>query len=519
MASPILTSDDGLDWKPVGVEEEDKFLDRLGLSMRGLNELLRAHGITPIEYPEAPTFGKWAKPDQCDRASWAACAESLPTIHIQDEEGAAGTRMVAGLPTDPTRRFDPMLVRGSWGGWGLYDEVWRGDPVVADCIQTHTEALVSAEWSVQMPKQVQGRKRLLDRFCKVHTEALQTLAGGGWSRFIEHASAFLGHGFSPFENVWKVLENGWTTWHKIAWRSPATVSRWVMDPWQRDLLAAEFQAAGDTGGLHYYLAASGDWSWHQKLLLINIGALGNNFEGLSPLRPCLVYAKLKQLLVQIAGVSAELYGVPVSTLRRDPAWASAREAQGATSKQDLKTVFRSILRLRAIDGPRMILPDGTLYEVHSPQGAMPALLDLIGYCDRQILLRYGLEGSMLGTAGNGARALGETMDRQARRVRHYYARLIARPFNELLIKMCREQVGHMPEYPQLVCNFGDDEQEVNAWLESMTKLFGGPIQTWPAPVQEQAIAKLKLPPMTFAAMPAAGPRDGLPREVNDAPEP
>lgn len=532
MASPIITEDDGgLDWKPLGAEPPEQFLDRLGLTMPTLNALLRSYDIKPLELPEAPRPMQYSPrlPAQIDRTTYASCAETLSVVGVQPEIGTSGTQMQSGQLTDPTARFAPMMVRGAYGGWGLYDEVWRGDPLVADSIQTHTEMLVSADWSIQMPKEVPRGKKRLETFCKVHWGALQSLDGGGWSNFLDHACAMLGHGFEPFELVWRELSNSWTTWQKIAWRSPGTVARWIMDPWQRDHLATEFQAMTDAGGLHYYLAASGPMSFHHKMMVVNIGALGNNFEGVSPLRSCLVYIKLKQLLVQIAGLSAELYGVPISTLRRDPAWAVARDGQGATSKRDLKDVFRSILRLRAVDGPRLVLPDGTLYEVHGPTGTMPQLLDLIGYCDRQVLLRYGLEGSMLGTEGNGARSLGDTMDRQARRARHYYARLIARPFNDLLIKMCREQVGEMPEYPQLVCNFGDDDEEVSAWVTSMTELFGGPIQTWPASVQEQAVAKMKLPPQTLAELKASRsqlPQATLPtqqpqpqpKEANDAPQ-
>jgi hypothetical protein len=281
--------------------------------------------------------------------------------------------------------------------------------------------------------------------------------------------------------------------------------------------------------MHYYLSARGQRSFEHKLMLVNIGALGNNFEGISPLRSCLVYIKLKQVLVQIAGVSAEVYGVPIATLRRDPTWAAsaAGNGQSAAKREDLRAMLRSLLRMRSVDGPRWVLPDGVLYELHAPPGMMPDLLSLIAYCDRQILIRLGLEGSMLGLDGQGgARSLGEQKDRESRRVRHYFARLIARPINEILRKMAREQIGELEEWPELVCSFGDDEIEVNAWIDSMVKLFGASFKAWPKSIQAQAVEKLKMPPQVIAEMAAMSPAavtqpdpTGRQRALGDAPDP
>lgn len=504
MSSSILTHDDGLEWQPTQ-ESDDRKLGAMGLTVAGLNALCKEYGIAPLDEPATPQIVAYEARQEREihKATYVACAEAMDSvIATQPELGSSGTRMIAGTLSDPTPRFAPTRVRGVWGGWGAYEEALRGDPVVADAVQTHTEALVSADWKIEMPKDLpKGKKRKVEAFCARHNSALKHLDDGGWTRFIEHACSFLWCGAAPFEVVHRMHEDGTTTIAKLAWRSLSTVSRWIMDDRQQRLLVAEFQAWTGAGGLHYYLSAGGQMSWHHKLLLINIGALGNNFEGISPLRSCLVYIKLKQVLVQIAGVSAEIYGVPIATIRRDPAWASNLSSQGSASKGDLKALFRSVIRQRSVDGPRWVMPDGTLYELHAPPGTMPDLLALIAYCDQQILLRMGQEGSLLGMGDRGgARSLGEQKDKESRRVRHYFAKLIARPINELLRKMCIEQVGELPEYPELTCSFSDDEEEVGAWTERMVKLFGPGLAAWPPSVQAQAVSKLKLPPDTLAEM-------------------
>ena len=517
MTSSILTSEaegDKLPWEAAG-DSDDRRLAAMGLTVSGLNALCREYGIAPLSDPAAPATAAFSAlaPRQIHMDTYAACAESLSdVVAVQQEVGSSGTQMTAGQLTDPTPRFAPTRVRGAWGGWGLYEEALRGDPVIADAVQTHTEALVSGDWTIQSPKDIpKGKKRKVEAFIRRHNTALRDLDGGGWTRFIEHACSFIYMGCAPFEPVYRLHRDGAVTISKLAWRSLSTVSRWIMDPRQQQLLAGEFQTWGGDGGLHYYLSAGGLMSWDHKLLLVNIGALGNNFEGVSPLRSCLVYIKLKQVLVQIAGVSAEIYGVPIATIRRDPAWAgNPNSGQGAASKGDLKAMFRTVLRQRSVDGPRWVMPDGTLYELHAPPGTMPDLLALISYCDQQILLRMGLEGSLLGMGDRGgARSLGEQKDKESRRVRHYFARLIARPINEILRKMCIEQVGELPEYPEMVCNFGDDEGEVAAWVELMTRLFGAVIALWPTSVQEQAVRKLKLPPEVLAELTAARELSGV----------
>ncbi len=514
-SSPIITesSGDKLDWQPAGVSEQDRRqLASMGLTVSGLNALCREYGIAPLEEPSVPqitAFSALAK-EQVHQDTYAACAEMLgDVLAVQQEIGTAGTQMYNGQLTDPTPRYSPTRVRGVWGGWGLYEEALRGDPVIADAIQTHTEALVSADWKIQAPKNVpRGMRTKMNLFVKRHNAALKDLDGGGWTRFLEHACSFLYMGCAPFEPVYKLHSDGAVSFAKLAWRSLSTVHRWIMDPRQQELLVGEFCAFAGGAGVHYYLSARGQYSFEHKLMLVNIGALGNNFEGISPLRSCLVYIKLKQVLVQIAGVSAEVYGVPIATLRRDPTWAasSAGNGQGSAKREDLRAMLRTLLRMRSVDGPRWVLPDGVLYELHAPPGAMPDLLALIAYCDRQILMRMGLEGSMLGLDGQGgARSLGEQKDRESRRVRHYFARLIARPINEILRKMAREQIGELEEWPELVCNFGDDEIEVNAWIDSMVKLFGPSFRAWPKSVQAQAAEKLKMPPQIIAEMAAMSP--------------
>lgn len=458
-----------------------------------LNGLCAAYGVAPLEIPEMPPVEELhleALPN-FEIAGSTRCAEL-----IQAEIGAPGQHMPGGRPVDPNPQYGPLAVRGAWGGMGLYEYFLRSDGLIGDAVQTHTEILVSGQWELQMPKTVpRGKKRALTEFVAFHDAKLKSVVGG-WAKAVEHMGSFIGYGSSLHEIVWAFDERRRPYVHKLAWRYPGTIDKWLMDERQSELLAVQFQLSASARGRRYMLPVVGKRPWDRRVLLQNVGALGNNWEGIAPMRRSLVLLKLRQLLLQIAGVSADVYGVPIGQLKLDPAWLQA--GGELPTKGDFDRAWSIVRSARAVDGPRMRLPNGVMYDLTSPPGTMPSLIELLKYLDVQILVPFSNEGSLLGfaTAG-GAYALGEVKERDQLRTAPFYARLLADPLNEIIAHLAFDQLGSLPEYPKLVFRL-DGLEDASAWLKDVREMMGNmPMADWPTGIRAIALDKLKLPANSF----------------------
>lgn len=458
-----------------------------------LNTLCLAYGVAPLEMPSAPDAVMQSAEDIfsfCDSAGVTALRET-----VEAEIGSAGQRMYNGqIQTDPNLVYGPMTVRGAYSAPGLYEQIYRTEPLVYDAVRTHTETLVSGTWELQMPKLVApGKKAALTKFVKYHQARLMSVEGG-WPRAVEHFCAMIKDGFALHEVIW-AHDHDAGRWFikRFAYRFPGSLHSWIMDDKQRQLLAVRFEIAGGSNPMSYALPYAGQRAQDRRVLLQSMGGYGNDFEGVAPLRTALIYSKLKQLLIQIQALSADIFGVPRRVVRRDPAWTGA-----PASKSDAYAAFHSVARGRSVDGPVDLLPDGIAVEVVTPSGAMPSFQEMIDYCDRQMLVPFSNEGSLLGIASSGgAYALGEVKEREQLRTAPYYARLIAGPINDLLAHLCRDEMGDLPEYPKLVWRM-DGTEDASAWLKDVRESMPGvPMQDWPPKLRSAALEKLKLPPDTF----------------------
>lgn len=423
---------------------------------------------------------------------------------VQEEIGAPGQRIYQGqIQTDRNPAYGPMFVRGYSGNPGLYDEVYRTEPLVYDAIRTHTETLVSGTWTIEPPedpKRTKKAQRQLDDFCKFHNGKLRSLVGG-WHKAVEHMSSMLLYGFSVSELVWGIDRGngmkGRPFIHKIAWRYPATVRQWVMDERQSELLGCHFRVTGSTN-LDYMLPAIAPRSapWERKLLLQSIGGWGNDFEGVAPMRTALVIWKIKQLLIQISALSADTYGIPILALSVDLAGLTA-SGLTAPTKEDIQKVWNMIKNSTALDAARVLLPAGMRLDTISPTGQMPSFLELIEYLDRMMLVPFSNEGSLLGMTGGGAYALGVVKERETLRTAPYYARLLADPLNEIIRDLAIYELGELDDYPKLVWRM-DGMEDASAWSKDALAMIQLPLADWPKPARTVALDKLDLPADTFA---------------------
>lgn len=217
-------------------------------------------------------------------------------------------------------------------------------------------------------------------------------------------------GFAPFIKV----VDGFGQIKRLDFRFPHTVNGWITDENQRDLIGIRFTDPGGHGAGEYTVPAS-------EIVLYQISAWGNDFEGLSPMRSVYKFIQAHQLFSRLEALAAEKYGGPI-------AWVS-RDKDAATDASDDQALEDQLDAMVAADNPILILPNGYQIQISSPQGQMPNFDAPKRYCDEQISRILQADGALLGTNSVGSYALAEVKDDVQLRSLSYYASLICRVIN------------------------------------------------------------------------------------------
>lgn len=323
------------------------------------------------------------------------------------EHGDGGADYQSGVNDMRDRKaaYRPYLGRGLRSDYGLYHQILLDEIQVLRPWTDISGALRSGDWYVEAPDE--ARKPIAQDLQR----ALFDVAGG-WGTFVQNAFYAWVSGFVLFEEVFTL--DGLTL-DKLAFRPPKQVLEWVLDADGRALVAVRLSRGGAAYGSDYYLPAS-------ATLVISVNAIGDDHEGISPLRPIVKYSLAKDLLSRLEALAAEKWGRGVFVL--------SQEAGSPAADEDETSLFARIVdALSSEDGAIIELPDGKKFELISPQGVMPDFTALKRYCDEQIAMALQGEGNLLGMQGNGSRALAEVADNRALRAAPAYAKLICDAIN------------------------------------------------------------------------------------------
>lgn len=415
----------------------------------------------------------------------------------QSGVGHSGTRYSGGVFSGGSNtRYAPYRVRGCYGSPGLYYEYYEGEPLIYKAVEEHKDRLVSGTWELQAPKHVP--ERLLGRmeeFVAFHDAALRNLASE-WDTFVENASMMLVYGFAPFNIIWGGIGQGERLYiHDLCYYEPSTVDRHVFSEDMTTHVATIFQTGGDKSS-RFAVPAWGKALQDQRLMFCNVAAHGMNIEGVSPLRPSLHYKAHKQLLMQIAAVTAEKYGVPQTVIYEDPAWAEKLMVEERTEadEDEREDVFEAQKFRSGLDADVHTLPPPLRMEILALPGEMPTFGDMIAYCDQMELSPLHIEGSLVGLQrAVGSYALGQVKERQGISAAPSYARRIAKPINKLIKRLAQREFGPrtLTDYPKLVWRI-HGLQDVSKWLSDVV-MFTQAAPSMPEKIRTACLERLDLP--------------------------
>lgn len=347
--------------------------------------------------------------------------DGIATLTLSEAKAAPGSPGVTGYGTggvggtatnfDQKPAYRPYAARGLGHNFGLYHQTYLDSAAYQRGVAKITEGLTTGYWSVKpVTCEDEETQQLADRQAKAVKAVLDGLEGG-WSKHVrEVLYGLLVPGFAPFIRV----VDGFHQLRALSFRYPSQVARWITTENQADLIGVEFtNLSQDSTGNTYKVVA-------HDLLLYQFNAIGNNFEGISPLRGVLKFCKAFDLFVQIEAAAAEKFGAPVTFVERPV---------GQYDAVDDDRVVELLDAFVATDNAILLLPGGYKVTVASPVGQVPDFEPVKRYLDEQIALALTAEGSLVGMNGVGSYSMAEMKDTQALRTLAYYAKAICEVVN------------------------------------------------------------------------------------------
>ncbi|TQE98497.1 MAG: hypothetical protein FKY71_13535 [Spiribacter salinus] len=431
-----------------------------------------------------------------------------------DEVGAPGTRIRSGiLNEEPVAKYRPYQVRGHVEQHGLYKKLYRQEPVLFSGINEGNNIFTSGDVKFVCPDVPRSQQRQAEHFTDFCNQWFRQQWRGPhyYQRHVGQAKIY---GFYLFEVVWEIDGRGYIKPSKFAPREVSQVDRWIFGPRGDELVGVTCRIPSVSSGraanygagaiphstsssryLTYTLTASGPSLTDHRVHVANIHATAANIEGISLIRPVIHWVKFKQLLSQIAAVTAQKYGAPMAVIKNDP---KALEILGMTADQnDGATIFRQVSGQQANEAPTFQLEPGWDIEIMAPTGTMPSLEGLIDYCDQMIAKPTHSEGGLLGSNTVGSYALSQTMDNSLLRAQPGFAAEALQSLDWIVRDIAKWHGVTLDYYPRAVWEM-DGFSDNSRWIEDATSAMGGmPMNDWPPEMQKEALKKLNLPASTF----------------------
>jgi len=411
----------------------------------------------------------------------------------QEVIGQVGTYIIDGrLKVEANSRMAPFFARGRRSVPGLLEKIYRAEPVVFNSVNS-TSAIVRSATFDPTPTGDMDQETT-EIMLKAHNAIMGIESG--FRCFMRDATGTLPKiGFVPFEAVWDSREDGiWID--DILFREPATLERWVLNQ-RGDLSGAEFSVSGDR--YFNYVLPYGNEPDTSKLHIMNVNGTGNNWEGVSPVRVAAGIRALKELLLNVSGLSYQKYGVPIVQVIYDLVNLNAADlAAGSENDVEVQALINRLNNLSAQIAGVLKVPAGYKVEVAAPTNTMPDIKPMLEYLDSLMALCFSNEGSVIG-GSFGSYALASVADNRFMRIAPVYAESIADFLTRLMHQMIKwnhsepDKIQSLPEY-----NFRfSGTQDASKWNADMAVLINSQVWNWPEEARQHASVNMGFSANTF----------------------
>lgn len=287
---------------------------------------------------------------------------------------------------------------GEPGTPGIVQQMKLSNPQIQAVMLALKLPIVSADWTVEPAdyREIEGLTQdAAEEHAKTVRKGIFETPAHDWRDTVGESLLHLDYGFMLFEKAWTVLPDGTYAVDEFASRLPSTIRKWYTDPENGRFAGVEQQYYKPEVGL---VTVDIDAA---NLILLTHGREGNNFAGVSIVRPLWAFAKVKEMLIKLLSLIAEREAMGLPTVN---------EPEGGATDGQIDQIENLLKNMMAHQKKYAILPHGFTLEWIYNQGsgqAIAAILDLIRYIDEQTL-NAGLSQFIgLGSTATGSQGVAE----------------------------------------------------------------------------------------------------------------
>jgi hypothetical protein len=363
----------------------------------------------------------------------------------------------------------------------VWDEMRRSDDQVAMLLRLVKNLIISARWFISPADEEDESQKIADfishiLFCDMGTEDYPKT----FEKFKDEALSFVEFGYALFEITNKIVHDdpefgSYIGIKGIDWRSPKTIEEWYVAK------SGELEGVRqtDTSQRSQDVFIPGKFILH-----IAAGMEGDNYEGISMLRPIYGNWLRKDVLLklQMIGIERAATGVPVGVI---PSGQLNSDAQ--TELED------SLSRFVSHERQYLTIPEG--YKVDSLKIEHDAeKVDAAIQREDRGMAKSFLAGFLeLGLSGGGAFALGTDWSDIFLSGLEVYANLVTSAVNVKLIpNLVKQNFGKQVKYPELKIE-GINDKAGKEFAEVLQMLKQNGLLQVTDELKELIHKKLKLP--------------------------
>ena len=397
-----------------------------------------------------------------------------------------------------------------------YDEMFRSDAKIYESTFRTINKIKNARFYI---KPIDKSKEQIEK-CKALEYAFFKCGKKTWSDSLNDILTMLIYGFAVFEPTFKIINSKkygkMYVIDSFNWRSPKTIWQWFT--FQGDIHSIRQISWGDDFNYvdmpgRAYVTMGGDKNnaklvpWDELIVLSHL-RFGNNYEGISPLRPMYGSYIRKDVLLKtnIVGIQNNARGVRVTSVpedflgtEKDRLLDKIQEAAAKSNMNSIKITDKMKFEYCKTDYDSQAVDKSLMFENAAISGT------------------NGTEGGMLG-AGNGSgvgggKALGKSKSDDHDELIKNYALYICEKFNNVIKYLEWANFGEQDEYNELTFEGIDAKGDSEDAVKLKTLADGGFIN--PAdPEMRTYIAEHFDLPVTAPAQPVTLPN--VPHTDNNA---
>lgn len=401
---------------------------------------------------------------------FAAGMKEVPTQN--QALGNSGTQIFGGYFSEEYL----SRLRGRIGA-KQWDEIRRSEAQVSLLMNAVKNPIKAANWDVEAYDESNPEYAKHAELCKHNLfERID------WNTFKHEALTYLEFGFSLFEVVHDVVfeHPKFGTFNGIkmlGFRSQKTIENWQLEQGTGRLLGVNQYTYSDLGGNQFIPG--------EFLLNFTHSKEGDNFEGISVLRPMLGAYMRKELYLKLAAIGIERYaiGTPIGTIPKGKERSTEFEA------------FKSTLEnYTSHEASFIIKPDGWNIDIQKGDFDASKLKDLLTFENTEMVNALVANFLILGmNGGGGAYALGSNLGEFFTSGIQSYADLICDSINRSLFKsLVKLNFGEQIGYPKLKCT-GITDKAGKDLAETIKNLADSRVLDPDMPLKEWLRKQYKMP--------------------------